>query len=43
LVVIEDLGDFRVQAVLLERSAPSAAATNFAALTAGSEVSRLAL
>lgn len=43
LLVVEDLGAFRVQAVLLEGHAPSAPATDFAALTAGIEVQRLDL
>jgi hypothetical protein len=43
LVVVEDLGDFRVQAVLLERGAEATAAVNFTALTVGTEVQQLTL
>jgi hypothetical protein len=43
LVVVEDLGDFRVQAVLLGGGAESAAVADFAALTAGVTVRRLDL
>jgi hypothetical protein len=43
LVVVEDLGDFRVQAALLERGEANAPATDFVAMTAGTEVRRLDL
>ena len=43
LVVVEDLGDFRVQAVLLERGTQTTVAADFAALTAGIAALRLEL
>ena len=43
LVVVEDLGDFRVQAALLERREANAPAADFAALTAGIKMERLDL
>lgn len=43
LVVVEDLGDFRVQAVLLERGTQTTVTEDFAALTAGIAALRLDL